>query len=179
MLNMLGVDVCAFGFSGLGTGICALMSQIMYGALQLVCKLVGTFVDLLNIAFYIFAGVDYGGDGRFNIVDMTTGESSNILDYFIFNEEVTKAYLYLALIALVLVAIFTIYKIIKQDYFDKAGPRSKGPIFRNVAISCISFILVIPIFYLIIHASSLLAVQVYEAMGMDLLLIMLVRFSLL
>ena len=167
MLNMLGVDVCAYGFSGLGTGICALMTQIMYGALQLVCTLIGTFVDLLNIAFYIFAGVDYGGDGRFNIVDTATRESVNILDYFIFNEEVTKAYLYLALIALVLVAIFTIYKIIKQDYFDKAGPRSKGPIFRNVAISCISFILVIPIFYLIIHASSLLAVQVYEAMGMD------------
>ena len=167
MLNMLDVDVCAYGFSGLGTGICAMITQGMYWLLQLVCKLLGTFVDLLNIAFYIFAGVDYGGDGRFNIVDTATRESVNILDYFIFNEEVTKAYLYLALIALVLVAIFTIYKIIKQDYFDKAGPRSKGPIFRNVAISCISFILVIPIFYLIIHASSLLAVQVYEAMGMD------------
>lgn len=164
---MLGVDVCAYGFGGLGTGICALLTQIMYGALELVCKLIGTFVDLLNIAFYIFAGVDFD-DGRFNIIVDSTQEKMNILDYFIFNESVTKAYLYLALIALVLVAIFTIYKIIKQDYFDKAGPRSKGPIFRNVAISCISFILVIPIFYLIIHASSLLAVQVSEAMGMDL-----------
>lgn len=161
---MLGVDVCAYGFGGLGMGICALFTQIMYGALELVCKLIGTFVDLLNIAFFIFAGVDFG-DGMFNVV--AGGESTNLLDYFIFNETVTKSYLYLALIALVLVAIFTIYKIIKQDYFDKAGPRSKGPIFRNVAISCISFILVIPIFYLIIHASSLLAVQVSEAMGMD------------
>ena len=164
MLNMLGVDVCAYGFGGLGMGICALMTQILYGALELVCKLIGTFVDLLNIAFFIFAGVDFG-DGMFNVI--AGGESTNLLDYFIFNETVTKSYLYLALIALVLVAIFTIYKIIKQDYFDKAGPRSKGPIFRNVAISCISFILVIPIFYLIIHASSLLAVQVSEAMGMD------------
>ncbi len=166
MFNMLMVDICAKNFGGLGGGICALLTQIMFGLLQLVCKLLGTFVDLLNIAFYIFAGVDFGG-GRFNIIDKDTQESMNILDYFIFNESVTKTYLYLALIAVGLVVVFTIYKIIKQDYFDKAGPRSKGPIFRNVAISCISFILVIPIFYLIIHASSFLALSVQSAMGMD------------
>ena len=166
MLNMLIVDVCAYGFSGLGTGICALLTQILYGALQLVCQLLGTFVDLLNIAFYIFAGIDTG-DGRFFIGNAEGGRES-ILDFFVFDETVTKSYFYLAGIALVLVAIFTIYKIIKQDYFDKAGPRSKGPIFRNVAISCISFLLVIPIFYLIIHASSFLAVQVLSAMGVDL-----------
>ena len=141
MLNMLIVDVCAYGFSGLGTGICALLTQILYGALQLVCQLLGTFVDLLNIAFYIFAGIDTG-DGRFFIGNAEGGRES-ILDFFVFDETVTKSYFYLAGIALVLVAIFTIYKIIKQDYFDKAGPRSKGPIFRNVAISCISFLLVI------------------------------------
>ena len=85
-----------------------------------------------------------------------------------FSESVTKAYFLLAGIGLLLIVVFTIYKIIKQDYFEKAGPRSKGPIFRNVAISCISFLLVIPIFYLIVHVSSLLAVAVMDAMGMKL-----------
>ena len=166
MINMLFADMFARGCGGLGEGICAVFTQILYALLQLLCTLLGTFVDLLNIAFYIFAGIDYG-DGRFNIVQESTGEKKSILDYFVFNETVTKSYLSLAVIALVLVAIFTIYKIVKQDYFDKAGPRSKGPIFRNVAISCISFILVLPIFYLIIHASSLLAVEVLSAMNVD------------
>ena len=166
MINMLKVEVCSKGFDGFCTGIVAFLVSLLYGLLQLVCKLVGTFVDLLNIAFYIFAGVDFG-DGRFNIQSIATGEKMNILDYFVFNESVTKAYFNLVLIAVVLVVIFTVYKIVKQDYFDRAGPRSKGPIFRNVAISCISFMLVIPIFYLIIHASSFLAVQVYSAMGMN------------
>jgi hypothetical protein len=170
--NMLNVDVTLKGCGGIGTGICAAISQGMYWVLTIICKILGLFADLLNIAFYIFAGVDINsttiGDSSSNIYDITVGDQKkNILDYFLFSEVMQKAYWALVAIGLVAILIFTIYKIVKQDYFDKSGPRSKGPIFRNVAISCISFLLVIPIFYLIVHVSALLAIVVMDAMGMD------------
>ena len=166
LLNIMMVDP---GFCDLN-GAIALFWQLVIGILSLVSKIMGLFADLMHIAFYVFAGIDVnskatGVEGIYNI-EVAEGRK-NILDYFLFSESMTKAYVYLAIVGLLLVVIFTIYRIVKQDYFDRAGPRSKGPIFRNVAISCISFVLVIPIFYLIIHSSSLLAVSVMKAMGMS------------
>lgn len=158
------------GFFGFFESLGAILVQFWYTIVTVLVKVAGYFADMMNIAFYIFAGVDINStkDGVSNIYDISVhGEKKNILDYFVFSDTMQKAYFWLALLGLLLVVIFTIYRIIKQDYFDRAGPRSKGPIFRNVAISCISFLLVIPIFYLIIHASSLLAVVVMDAMGMD------------
>ena len=168
LVNMLSVFE-TFDFCD-GNWWVAMLLQLVYGLLTLVSKIMGLFADLMHIAFYVFAGIDLnsestGVDGIYNI-EVAEGRK-NILDYFLFSDTMTKAYISLAVIGLLLVVIFTIYRIIKQDYFDRTGPRSKGPIFRNVAISCISFVLVIPIFYLIIHASSLLAVSVMSAMGMS------------
>lgn len=151
-------------------GMISSLVQLWYAIVTAIVKVFGYFADMMNIAFYIFAGVDISSttNGTSGAYDITVnGQKKNILDYFVFSDTMTKAYLWLSLAGLVLIVIFTIYRIIKQDYFDKAGPRSKGPIFRNVAISCISFLLVIPIFYLIIHTSSLLAVVVMDAMGMN------------
>ena len=173
MLNFLmkngGVEV-TFGnlFKG---SICAVFEQMFHRLMGTLYQVLGLFADLLHIAFYILAGVDMKAGnnnyGMFDIELISTGSRQNILDYFVFNESVTKAYWILCGIGLLLIVVFTVYKIVKQDYFDRAGPRSKGPIFRNVAISAISFLLVIPIFYVIIHVSSLLAVAVMDAMGMN------------
>ncbi len=171
MTNMLAtVDIETGGIFG-GTfmqGVSAWGSSLLFMVLTMICKVLGLFADLLNIAFYVFSGIDIvgtNGQGKYEIT--VGGEKQNILDYFVLSERMTKAYLWIALASVALIVIFTIYKIIKQDYFDRAGPRSKGPIFRNVAISCISFLLVIPIFWLIIHASSLIAVVLMDLMGFD------------
>ena len=159
LINFLVVNPCKYGFwdfPRLCDGIVAFFWQLFHGLLGLIYKVLGLFADLLNIAFYIFAGVELGsekvpGTDNMYAVEITTdGSRQNILDYFVLSKTMQKAYLWMALLGLLLVVVFTIYKIIKQDYFEKAGPRSKGPIFRNVAISCISFLLVVPIFYIII-----------------------------
>ena len=167
LLNMLDRYTVEFKLFNPGSW-CAWFVQALYFLGTQILKILGTLADLMHIAFFLVAGVDFkttSGTSQYKID--VYGEKKSILDYFVLSEVMQKAYLYLALGGLALVVIFTIYKIVKQDYFEKAGPRSKGPIFRNVAISCISFLLVIPVFYLIIHTSSILAVVALEAMGLD------------
>ena len=61
--------------------------------------------------------------------------------------------------------ILAVLKIIKQDYIDKEGPRSKAPMFRNLLMSFILYIAVPPLFMVLITASSVLAISVYTAFG--------------
>ena len=61
--------------------------------------------------------------------------------------------------------MFTIGKIIKQDYFERSGPRSKAPIFRNVALSFIAFICIIPVFLFLIEVVGALTLLVMKALG--------------
>ena len=172
LLNMLDrypvEDIGFFEFAKWFPYLGAVLTEFFYTIVTWIMKVLGLLADLMHIAFYVVAGVDFKTEQGISQYQIEVyGQKKNILDYFVLSETMQKAYLWLALAGLVLVVIFTIYKIIKQDYFEKAGPRSKGPIFRNVAISCISFLLVIPIFYLIIRTSSILAVITIDAMGLD------------
>lgn len=168
MLEGVDIDVMKNGFMQMFSGgVSAALQSFLYGVLTLICKVLGVFADLMNVVFYIFAGIDINSQNGSRYAIEVAGEKQNILDYFVLSETMRSAYFWLCVASVVLIVIFTIYKIIKQDYFEKSGPRSKGPIFRNVAISCISFLLVIPIFLVIIHASSLLAVVVMDMMGLN------------
>lgn len=127
-------------------------------------KAIAWVLDCFTQLFYIFSGMTpvsspMTADG----VDQGT----DILNFFIQQEQFTKAYGYLCLVALGFIIVFTIGKIIKQDYFDRSGPRSKAPIFRSVALSFIAFICVIPIFMFLIQAAGALALLVMRALGYE------------
>lgn len=124
-------------------------------------------LDLFTQLFFIFSGMTPVSSKT--AFDTATGEAqkTDIVNFFLTKDVFRKAYVTLSVVALVLVVIFAIAKIIKQDYFEKAGPRSKGPIFRNVALSFIAFICIIPIFYFIIGAAGALALLVMKALGYD------------
>ena len=138
--------------------------KLLCGIWFMIIKAIAWVLDMLTQLFFIFAGMTPIGT---NTINTKTGvdEGIDIVNYFLTQKSFQRAYLYLCLVALGLIVVFTIAKIIKQDYFDRAGPRSKGPIFRNVALSFIAFICVIPIFYFMIDVVGSLSLLVMKAMG--------------
>ena len=137
--------------------------RMVYGLYFLFLKAIAWVLDMLTQLFFIFAGMT--DIGRTTAGDKDPG--IDIVNFFLTQKSFMKAYGYLCLIALGLIVVFAIAKIIKQDYFDRSGPRSKAPIFRNIALSFIAFICVIPIFYFMIDAVGALALLVMKALGYE------------
>ena len=137
--------------------------KLVYGLYFLFLKAIAWVLDMLTQLFFIFAGMTPVGNNAASNKD----EGIDIVNFFLTQKSFMKAYGYLCLIALGLIVVFAIAKIIKQDYFDRSGPRSKAPIFRNIALSFIAFICVIPIFYFMIDAVGALALLVMKALGYE------------
>ena len=141
-----------------------LIMKGLYGIYFGIIKAVAWVLDMLTQLFFIFSGMTPVGTNVEN-VENGIDKGKDILNFFIGRSEFRQAYIYLCGIALILVAVFTIGKIIKQDYFDRSGPRSKAPIFRNVALSFIAFICIIPVFMFLIQTAGALALAVMRALG--------------
>ena len=146
---------------GFFRGIVNAIMKGLYGIYFAVISAIAWILDMLTQLFFIFSGMTPIGTGAYTSDGELLGD--DILNYFVQSSSFRNAYLELCLVALGLVIVFTIGKIIKQDYFDRAGPRSKAPIFRNVALSFIAFICVIPVFMFIIQIASSLAMLVMNA----------------
>ena len=146
-----------------------LWNLIMRGIIGLwfgIIQAVAWLLDMLTELFYIFSGMTpVGGSGTTNAEGIDEG--IDIVNFFLTRDTFRNAYLWLCGIALGLIIVFTIGKIIKQDYFDRSGPRSKAPIFRNVALSFIAFICIIPLFSFIVEIAGALALLVMKAMGYE------------
>ena len=135
--------------------------KLVYGIYFGIIKAIAWTLDMLTQLFFVFAGMTPVA-GNVNNGEV---ERVDIVNFFLTQTKFQKAYLQLCLVALGLIVVFTLGRIIKQDYFDRAGPRSKGPIFRNVALSFIAFICIIPVFYFLVSATGALALTVMKAMG--------------
>ena len=135
--------------------------KVFYGLYFGLVKAIAWSLDMLTQLFFIFAGMTPIGTNTTASAD----DGIDIVNFFLTQKSFQKAYLYLCLIALGLIVVFAIGKIIKQDYFDRSGPRSKAPIFRNIALSFIAFICIIPVFYFMIDAVGALALLVMKALG--------------
>ena len=158
---MLGISIFKIPF------LTDFWNLIMRGVIWvyfLIVRSLAWVLDMLTQLFFIFAGMTPINAPKTN-VETGVNEGVDIVNFFLTQDRFVNAYLLLCGVALVLIFVFTIAKIIKQDYFDRSGPRSKGPIFRNVALSFIAFICIIPVFYFIIQAAGALALVVMKAMG--------------
>ena len=127
----------------IGEALADIVNNIMslfYGLYFALVKAIAWVLDMLTQLFFIFSGMT---PVSATAAGMSNGEYQevDIVNFFLTQPSFQKAYLYLCLIALGLIIVFAIGKIIKQDYFDRHGPRSKGPIFRNIALSFIAFLL--------------------------------------
>ena len=149
---------------GICKALAGVLAKLWYTIYFGIIKIIAWVLDMLTQLFFIFSGMTpvssttpTGEDGSFQKVDL--------VKFFLTQKTFQKAYLYLCLIALGLIVVFAIAKIIKQDYFDRSGPRSKGPIFRSIMLSFIAFICIIPVFYFLIDAAAALALLVMNSMG--------------
>ena len=139
--------------------------KITCGILFGLAKALASILDALTQLFFVFAGMT-PVNGNVNSSNGSV-EQIDIVNFFLQQAKFRDAYLKLCLVALALIVVFTIGRIIKQDYFDRSGPRSKGPIFRNVALSFIAFICIIPVFYFLVSTAGALALLVMKAMGYE------------
>lgn len=157
---MLGTNILA----GLIGKIWNVIMRAILGLWFMILYAIAWVLDMLTQLFFIFSGMTPVSNST---ADTITGEYEkiDIVNFFLTQKTFQKAYLYLCFVALGLIIVFTIGKIIKQDYFDRAGPRSKAPIFRNVALSFIAFICIIPVFYFLIDIAASLALLVMKALG--------------
>ena len=167
MFSGIIARVSTLGVPGFIAPIWNLIVKAWYNLYFGVVKAIAWILDMLTQLFFIFSGmtpVGMVGDAGFSSTD-GKAYKEDIVNFFLTQESFLKAYGWLCLIALALIVVFAIGKIIKQDYFERNGPRSKGPIFRNIALSFIAFICVIPVFYFLIDAAAAIAMLVMRAMG--------------
>ena len=160
--------ISMLGFNGLGLILNSILDpfiQLFYQLYFVFTKAIAWTLDMITQLFFIFGGMTPVSSTT--KINESTGEyvKNDILNMFIQDKAFTKAYFWLCIIALGLVIVFTIGKIIKQDYFDRSGPRSKAPIFRSVFLSFIAFICVIPVFMFLLQAAGALAMLVMRVLG--------------
>ena len=96
-----------------------LVMNLVYGFYFALVKAVAWILDLLTQLFFIFSGMTPISSGAVDAEGNAIG--TDIVNHFLTNSAFQKAYLYLCLVAFGLVVVFTITKIIKQDYFEKSG----------------------------------------------------------
>ncbi len=148
-------------FKGFFNWIADSFVYIGYWLLWVLIYGISMVITFVEYAFYLFAGIN---SVRYQRADGTNAFDS-IINVFISNEKIANAYLWLCVIAFVVMIVLAILKIIKQDYIDKEGPRSKAPIFRNLAISFVLYISIPILFVILTSVSSILAISVYRAFG--------------
>ena len=162
LFSNIGSKIVTLGiFDSVLNTLWDMVMKVFYGLYFGLVKAIAWALDMLTQLFFIFAGMTPIGTNNTANAD----EGIDIVNFFLTQKSFQKAYLYLCLIALGLIVVFAIGKIIKQDYFDRSGPRSKAPIFRNIALSFIAFICIIPVFYFMIDAVGALALLVMKALG--------------
>ena len=142
-----------------------MLAKIWYGLYFAIIRAIAWVLDMLTQLFFIFSGMTPVSSTELDADGMAS--KNDLVNFFLQEDTFVNAYIDLCIVALVLVVVFAIGKIVKQDYFDRSGPRSKGPIFRNIALSFIAFICVIPIFYFLMSAVSALALLVMDALGYE------------
>ncbi|HHU59901.1 TPA: hypothetical protein GXZ34_03150, partial [bacterium] len=121
------------------------IARAFYGLVWGIMYALSVIITIIETGFYLFAGI--------NTIGYRDSEGNQrvgyIIDAFLGNAKIFSAYLQLAIIAFVVMLVLAVLKIIKQDYIDKAGPRSKGPIFRNLVVSFILYISIPPLFMIL------------------------------
>lgn len=115
----------------------------IYWLIWEIIKGVGFLLREITNLFYYFSGLEN-----------ETGERVDLLNSLFTNETVVKAYTYLTLVGFILMLVFVAIAVIKQDYFDKEGPRSKGPIFKNLTLGFFLFLIIAPATAVILNVVS-------------------------
>ncbi|HHU59547.1 TPA: hypothetical protein GXZ34_01320 [bacterium] len=115
---------------------------------------ISSIIDFIGEFFSLFAGNPSVGE-----------EGTSFLGSFFTGLDIVKFYTFTSGIAFILMLLIAILTIIKQDYFDKDGPRSKAPIITNIALGFLLFISLVPLSTIAMMVFNEVFKSVYIAMG--------------
>lgn len=115
---------------------------------------ISSIIDFIGEFFSLFAGNPSVGE-----------EGTSFLGSFFTGLDIVKFYTFTAGIAFILMLLIAILTIIKQDYFDKDGPRSKAPIITNIALGFLLFISLVPLSTIAMMVFNEVFKSVYIIMG--------------
>ena len=115
---------------------------------------ISSIIDFIGEFFSLFAGNPSVGE-----------EGTSFLGSFFTGLDIVKFYTFTAGIAFILMLLIAILIIIKQDYFDKDGPRSKAPIITNIALGFLLFISLVPLSTIAMMVFNEVFKSIYIAMG--------------
>lgn len=122
------------------------IKEAIYFFLNKIIDVILQFIDSISSLFNFFLGL---------------GEDGGLLVSIFENPTITRSYLYISIMAFILMLLFSIFAIIKQDYFDDEGPRSKAPIIKKLFLGFFLFIVIAPVTTLILKFVSLITEGVY------------------
>lgn len=136
-----------------------------------VCKWVLGVLDIMQLGFSRLIGIDLGTGTSLTADDyidglkhITVSGGSNYYDYIL------KIFRALAVVAIVLMIIFTIYAMIMQEYkisttgYEKAD-NQKGKFVKRILINILTICLIPLIFYTIIVGTNSILTSFYRALG--------------
>lgn len=115
---------------------------------------ISSIIDFIGEFFSLFAGNPSVGE-----------EGTSFLGSFFTGLDIVKFYTFTSGIAFILMLLIAILIIIKQDYFDKDGPRSKAPIITNIALGFLLFISLVPLSTIAMMVFNEVFKSVYIIMG--------------
>lgn len=115
---------------------------------------ISSIIDFIGEFFSLFAGNPSVGE-----------EGTSFLGSFFTGLDIVKFYTFTAGIAFILMLLIAVLTIIKQDYFDKDGPRSKAPIITNIALGFLLFVSLVPLSTIAMMVFNEVFKSIYIAMG--------------
>ncbi len=115
---------------------------------------ISSIIDFIGEFFSLFAGNPSVGE-----------EGTSFLGSFFTGLDIVKFYTFTAGIAFILMLLIAVLTIIKQDYFDKDGPRSKAPIITNIGLGFLLFVSLVPLSTIAMMVFNEVFKSVYIAMG--------------
>ncbi len=120
--------------------------KTIYFFLTKIMNAILAFIDSIVSLFNFFSG---------------TGSEEGLLTSIFKNSAISKAYINISLIAFILMLLFAVITIIKQDYFDHETPKSKAPIIKNMILGFFLFLVIVPATSLILRLVSIITGGLY------------------
>jgi len=155
--------------SSIITTLWVFIGDLLVTLIMVIFKWVLNIVDLLQLVVKKLVGLDYWGTDK---VSADTLGESDIIFKFLFNENVQRAFRYMVVIFVVLLIVFTIIAIVKNEYSmatstDSKASNSKKGILATALKSLLMVVLIPMMLFLGIMSSNAILTSLVNALNVN------------
>ena len=155
--------------SSIITTLWVFIGDLLVTLIMVIFKWVLNIVDLLQLVIKKLVGLDYWGTDK---VSADTLGESDIIFKFLFNENVQRAFRYMVVIFVVLLIVFTIIAIVKNEYSmatstDSKASNSKKGILATALKSLLLVVLIPMMLFLGIMSSNAILTSLVNALNVN------------